>query len=223
MTALNFLLEPDRVCIATDTLALSLGGRSHKFATKIFPLPHLQLIICGTGLLQLATDWYLFVQTSAVVRSIIGLNKFAPAILRELWARHPEASGTSGTIYHFGFDEEAGYFRGFAFRSSNDFEEEELQQNAFGVKPPVLMPEIKTLPDGFIELVSRQREEDLRRPVQERIGVGGEVQFAILTQNSVTITTCHRFDDFEEIWEEMLANLKDPTGNSPNPVAPADA
>lgn len=210
MSSLIALLEPQSVCIATDTLSRRTDGGAHNFAAKIFPLPHLRTVICGTGLLNAIVDWYSVVETAMVVHDFEGLRRFAPKALRNLWARYSESSGGPVTIYHFGFDELSNCCRGVAFRSSSDFEPEEIMQNALLVKPaiPDMQPiDIDSLPESFIELMTLQQNWSRQNAFND---IGGEVIFCVLTPLSIMISACHRFEDFEELWGEMLANLNRP-------------
>ncbi len=57
MTAFNYILSPGQVLIATDSLASHPESkRPFNFVTKVFPLPHLAGVMCGTGGLQLAVE-----------------------------------------------------------------------------------------------------------------------------------------------------------------------
>src|SRR5690242_12026354 len=138
MSALNFILHPEAVFILTDSLALDgdpkRSPEPFAFWTKIFPLPHLNAAIAGTGVAQVILDWFLDIQSQVVTDNILFLDRIAPIRLQEIAARYPSVMST--TVYHFGLDVENGAFRGFAYRGTNNFQSEELP-HSFAMKPPL--------------------------------------------------------------------------------------
>lgn len=169
MTALNFILEKDAVCIAMDTLATCGDDKSpQSFASKMFPVPHLNGVICGTGIFEFVGKWFLFVNSAFVVKNMIHLDQYAPKELRKLYAevwKDADLPKASSTIYHFGYDERLKEFVGFAYRSESNFESEILKTNHAGYKPPPSMlvngdnPELECLPDSFIKIMTVQKKK----------------------------------------------------------------
>jgi hypothetical protein len=208
MSALNFVLQEDMVMVATDTLALSGDtNRPSHFQTKFYPIPHLDGIICGTGVSQFIAQWALQVQTSMLVKNIPHLNEFTTEQLRKLWTELRLNDVFTSTIYHFGYDADLEKFRGYVYRSEKNFISEELSYG-FGTKPPV--PNFKPTGnpvDDFKEVISIQREEDLSHPQENRIGIGGDIQLALLKPSQITIVHTHRFEDFEELYKQMCQEL----------------
>ena len=49
MSALNYVLDDRQVMVVTDSLASYLDRRPRSFQTKVFPLPHVNGVICGTS------------------------------------------------------------------------------------------------------------------------------------------------------------------------------
>jgi len=207
MSALNFYLQQDLLAVATDTLALA--GDTHlpsHFQAKMFPVLHLNGVICGTGISQLIVQWYVTAATAMLARSIPHLDQFTPDGLRRLAAATLPPLGSTSTIYHFGYDDDQARFRGFAYRSERNFESEELGYG-FGMKPPVEFAPSSNILEDFISLVSVQRESDLARPLQERLGIGGEVHVLLLQPGHIAMTRCHRFADFEALYDDMCTRL----------------
>src|SRR5690349_12489521 len=87
MTALNFALHDDCVLITTDSLGSGDDHVPRSFHTKVFPLPHVNGVICGTGALPLVLDWFVFVQLQLVAREVRFLSECAAAKLPEMAAR----------------------------------------------------------------------------------------------------------------------------------------
>jgi len=219
MSALLFLLQADGVYVATDSLSLAADTKKpFKYATKIFYLPHLQTIVCGTGSFDMVIDWYVLVQKNVVARNILYLNEIAPAQLRDMSKRLGLPNELSSTIYHFGFLEEENRFVGYVYRSAKEYASEQLPYSV-GFKPPdgiqqeVVLKDVldKGLPKGFVDLMKRQKEIDDAKPIQERLGIGGEVYFMVLNSSRAVMVTSHRFDDYMAVWNEMLENLKHPS------------
>ena len=77
-------------------------------------------------------------------------------------------------------------------------------QEGIGTKPPIDIGPFDSLPAGFIDIITRQRALDRAEPIENQLGIGGEVQFAVLTPEQLLMTTCHRFDDYETCLKDML-------------------
>jgi len=207
MSALNFLLQRDILAVATDTLALSAETHlpSH-FQSKMFPVLHLDGVICGTGIGQFVTQWYVLAATQMLTLSIPHLDQFTPTGLRSIASSNPLPTGSTSTIYHFGYDEDQGRFRGFAYRSEHDFASEELAYG-FGIKPVVDFEPTGVIPDDFIRLISLQRDHDLALPLAQRIGVGGDVHILLLHPGHIEMAKYHRFPDFRGLYTDMCTRL----------------
>ncbi|OXR38701.1 hypothetical protein PSJE_00280 [Pseudomonas jessenii] len=52
-----------------------------------------------------------------------------------------------------------------------------------------------------------QRTEDSALSLPERACIGGEVQCLLLQNKTMTIQTVHRFDDYEQLYEQMFDTL----------------
>lgn len=217
MSALVFLLTAEKVCVAMDSLALYGDTKEpFKYITKLYPLLHLRSLICGTGCMNLIDAWVSFVQPHIVAKDILFLDSIAPQSLNDLHKQLNLANETSATIYHFGFDDERQRLIGYAYRSKNDYRSEELQ-DGLGIKPDdgdVVQAALSVVtergfPDGFVDLISMQRENDRLRPLEGKVGIGGEVHIALLDKSQITMAVSHRFPDYESIFREMLSALND--------------
>jgi hypothetical protein len=212
MTALNFLFEPDRVCIVMDTLMVRPDTRRPLlYTSKIFTLPHLGGVMCGTGVMQLVIDWFVCIQTAVIVRDIPHLDQYAPNQLRAIAGKYDLNSKLTSTIYHFGYSEIDQRYRGFAYRSEKNFISEELEYG-FGIKPPVEFEPIQSLPKGFVEMMEQQRIEDRKKPTEDQVGIGGDIHLFVMTPEQMVLTRCHRFEDYESCYSKMLENLRTEKG-----------
>ena len=212
MTALLYLLEKNKVCIAMDSL--SIDGQTKepfKFVTKIFLLPHLKGVICGTGSLDIILDWHFYIQKNVLATDILFLDEIATEKLCEISENCDSNCDLATTVYHFGYNERSSEFIGFAYRGANSFESEELIYG-IGIKPfdgkleKIDLEELqqKGLPVGFIELMQKQKEYDDNLPKSKKIGIGGEIHFLYLDKNQTLLAVCHRFDDYNEALQKMF-------------------
>lgn len=202
MTAINILLEPRRVCVAMDTL-VARHGRPWRFTSKIFTVPHLGGAICGTGVLRFITDWFVQLQTEVLAPDLITLDAHVPGALRLLARAHHLDADNTTTIYHFGLDPRTERFRGFAYRSAHGFRSEELRHGRL-VKPPADGPVDGPLPAAFVQLMERQKAEDRALPPRERVGIGGDLHFLIMTPGRYDLHHCHRFAEYPDDYRAML-------------------
>lgn len=105
MTAINFMFNAETVVVAMDTLSISAEDRTpYKFISKIFPLPHLQSVMCGTGNLDLILEWYTTIQKNVISYDIDYFSDLTSDTLKKLKAKYPSEATT--TIYQFGYSHE---------------------------------------------------------------------------------------------------------------------
>ena len=221
MTALNFVLTPDAVHLVMDTLAMSGDQSGPKgFLSKIYPMPHLDGVVCGTGFQQPITEWCYTVQSSMLVADMVELDQYAPECLPAIFERHRQDTDIPGltvTLYHFGYSSALERFVGYAYRSENDFASEMFPAEVIAVKPGIpSIPEIKTVPDDLVAVVELQKEHDDSRPVDERVWIGGDIHYFWMEKNPesedgrpihMILHRCHRFPDYDDMLIEMRENL----------------
>jgi hypothetical protein len=216
MSALNWLLTDDIVLIATDTLASGVDLTPRSFGSKVFPLPHLRGVICGTGSREVVLGWYQLVSSQVLAQDIVFLDSIAPVHIKAISQRFTEYIGTS-TVYHFGFHPTEKRMCGFAYRSEKEFASERLGLG-MGVKPPhrdlisrfeEVVAGSRSLPTAFVDLIRQQRLRDDAEPIGKRVGIGGEVHLLEITPSKQSAWTAWRFEDFDEMFAEMLKRLSD--------------
>ena len=134
-----FFLAPTQAVVVTDTLATTTAGEPFLYVSKCYVVPHLDMVIAGTGYGQLGARWSCMVQENLLCRDIEMLDQHAPEAIAGLWARLQAESGPIGgtsTIYHFGRAESSGEYVGYAYRSADGFVSDP-RPHGFGVKPPL--------------------------------------------------------------------------------------
>lgn len=206
MTATIFNIAPHQVIVVTDTLAVAGDTRTpYFFTTKFYPLPHLHGAMFATGVGDLATQWFVKLERF-LVRDIHHLDEFARPTLQELGLQFGLNQTNTTTIYHIGYSEKESQYIGFAYRSIADFASERLEYG-LRTKPGVPDAADQSFPDDFIRLMEQQRADDLALPVESRVLIGGEIQALMLQDKEMTIQTVYRFDDYEELYEQMCNAL----------------
>ena len=110
MSSLIFGTDENQAIVATDTLAVLPDGKPFKYTTKTFILPHLKLIISGTGSAGFLSKWLVRINEVFIVPGIDSLDYHAPSDLAATWIRHKEELSaddgfTTTSVYHFGFSD----------------------------------------------------------------------------------------------------------------------
>jgi len=198
-----------------DTLSLRIDREPLKYVSKIFPLPHLRGVLCGTGSLNTVMDWHAYIQGQVIGNTMDIANKIAPSQLKSIHSKYDLNGTNEATIYHFGFNprEEGGRIRGFAFRSTKNFLPEKLN-DGIGIKPyddeiiKYLYDELESnggLNQGLlIKVMKLQKEKDDNGDPKERIGIGGSIHVFHLDRNRQFLWECYNFDDYDETFSKIL-------------------
>lgn len=210
MSSLIFCTQQDQVLVATDTLAVLPDGTPLTFTTKALILPHLRMMMAGTGAGGFLDRWFLRVNTGMIVAGIDNLNQHTPKSLADLWLEFkrektslPESQTT--TVYHFGFSENADkVIHAYAYRSANNFASESIGYGV-GAKPDCGVPENFEFPADIRGMMDEQRALQRTRPPGDRIYIGGEIQIHHLMQVGFNVYRLDRFDDFEADTRTMFA------------------
>lgn len=200
MSSLIFHTDRSQAFVATDTLATSNDGEPFMFTTKAFVIPHLRLIICGTGAGGFLGKWFIQVNDRMILRGIDNLDYHAPKSLSALWRGYKEESSPpdslTATVYHFGFSEEDSLIHSYVYRSTNDFKSETLP-DGIAVKPKCTIPDSDQRPIGIKKIMEEQRTTEASKPKDARVYIGGKIQIHHLTEFGFNIYTLDQFDDYE--------------------------
>ncbi|WP_144267127.1 hypothetical protein [Comamonas thiooxydans] len=184
--------------VATDTLAVDESGTPLNWTTKAIHIPHMRMIVAGTGLAGICSAWFSIINERMAVRGIESLNKFAQGQLKSLYNRCLEEigfpQGITTTIYHFGFSEDTNQVVAFAYRSTNDFRSERLGYGMHA-KPACNFETEAEFPLSIIEMMKSQRELEAAKPASERLHIGGEIQVLHMTPQGTNSVCMYRFDD----------------------------
>lgn len=199
MTALVFALLPEQVCIAMDTLVIGADDRMPlSFQRKFLSLPESDLVVAGTGHAGFINGWFRYLQSNLHGASIDDLNAETPSIFRAAVSAEGGLSGLTVTIYHFGYSAREHRYVGYAYRSEHDFRSDRLQY-ALGYKPEVTVTPNDDIrfPDFLIAIILEQQRQDCLLPITERVGIGGEIEFVVMSDRTIDVETVHRFPSYE--------------------------
>lgn len=207
MSSLIFYTDPTQIVVATDTLAVTPDGQPMLFTSKALHLPHLRMIIAGTGMGMFSGDWAMEVNHRMILDGIMNLDFHTPAALQTRWDKFrqdfklPESSTT--TVYHFGLSEDDESVVAFAYRSTSGFQSERLPQG-FGIKPECPLPEGGNLLEVIPQMMNLQREIQSKVAKDERIYIGGEVVVMQLTSSSFSVFHPHTFPERSQDMESIF-------------------
>ena len=124
------------------------------------PSPHEPCNRGYGGSAPLINDWFRFVNGSIIATDVDSLNLYAPTLLRNATAQSQGTDFTSTTLYHFGYSTTRNRYVGFAYRSTKNWEPDQLP-DALGFKPVVdVRPTEKIeFPQFFIDIISLNNAE----------------------------------------------------------------
>jgi hypothetical protein len=200
MSSLIFHTDESQVFIATDTLATSPDGEPFLFTTKAFVVPHLWMMMAGTGAGGFLGRWFIEVNDRMIVKGIDNLDYHTPEALARLWRGYRQEYSIpdefTTTVYHFGFADGEDAIHTYVYRSVNNFQSERLQYGV-GVKPECEIPEPYKFPFDIKKMMESQRAIQATRPKAERVYIGGEIMVHHLTHQGFTIYVLDEFEDCE--------------------------
>ena len=216
MTSLIYLFDESQAIIATDTLSSLCETLSpHKFTTKTLIVPHLKMIICGTGAGGFADHWFLTVNKKMIVPDIDYLDYHTPVNLNSLWQEFKKdfpPDDVTANIYHFGFSKKDDSIHAYVYRSTSDFKSERIK-DGMGYIPECTPIIPKCTPinplDAFPnikKMMREQREIQSSKSEQERINIGGEIQIHYLSKNGFNVFALERFEDYDAIEAAIYEN-----------------
>jgi len=202
------------VCVAMDSLCVDEDKRPLKYISKFILLPHLQCIICGTGMQELATKWFGFVQNSMVFKNVVDLDRHVQGHLKKISDELNIPINQTSTIYHFGVDKINDKMVGFAYRSENSYESEKLI-HGFGIRPnyediALKVTDLITQKGiilGIVNIISQLKEMDENLELEQQVGIGGEIHLVVLDKSGkYSVKSIHQFSDYDQDFSEMLEN-----------------
>jgi hypothetical protein len=209
MSSLIFCTEPEQAFIATDTLATLVDGNPFRFTTKAYIVPHLKMVIGGTGLGGVIDAWA-FQVNHMVVRDVDHLDYHTRDNLNRIWAdvqkKFSIPDDLTVTLYHFGFSLQDNTLHAYAYRSANDFRSERLEYG-LRVKPACSVPENYEFPTDIKKMMEEQRVIQAALPTSDRVYIGGAILVHHLTRDGFSVYELDRFDDYAATERAIYENF----------------
>lgn len=229
MSAIVGILKRDMAYVATDTLARDLFQEgdtyvkpSH-FASKTFHLPQFKSIFGVTGYQAVGLVFYEFLTQRCIGSYINSIVNIDPEIFREeIQIKH--SIPLHGTIYLYGVDNNSNEFKGYWLPVNKQDEPmtwrplKYTEQDTFAM---AMVPQVdnwsdqiiegpnKTMVDLMNELVIIQKRDDESKPIEQQVGIGGEIvvtQIAHTEEGKLIICSfvTHTFSDYDKHFDMML-------------------
>ena len=222
MSVVLLLQHPEKAIIVTDTIATdrSIGDRLQpsRFGMKLWTLPHMNMAFSFRGVSVLAHVWHHHLTDVAKCQDIEDVREEADESLRNLvkQAALDHGYAVSGEFVHLGFPHGSDRIVQYTYRSDTDYQCEALEvpesndddaaNVAFFMAPGPVTFAPTHIPDdvaGFVDLVSRIRDENARELVEDPIAIGGDL-FATYVENwKIRTVLWHRFPDYDTTWQTI--------------------
>lgn len=219
MTLLNYYLSDNEIILIMDTLSsYAVTKQPHCFCTKFFPLPHLDMIMCGTGLHNVIIKWFELLSSNMVAKDIDHLNEFTPNILKDIFKENILEKESATSIYHFGINKE-DKFIGYKYWSVDNFEPFALPRNGWAYKPDSeRLRRFLSSNDtyDFWDIVTLQYTNDKKEQFDKKVGIGGDIIVCSMSREGIGIKKLFSFIDSKIMFNEMLIELSKQNNPSRN-------
>lgn len=209
MSLLFFDQQEDGALIVTDTLVTVGDNVPVMFQSKVWQLPHLNMVMVLTGTANVGTAWYQAITTSYGLYDIESVNKITPDALNAIYAAMTTDFGHLGstTIYQFGFPEGYDKLVSYAYRSSESFKPERFAGSRFCVKPmpPEYQYAMPANQDDIVALAHEVRDFNSQILGEGGVAIGGELYATFVENGRIQTARCHRFADYDETRKAMCS------------------
>ena len=189
MTAINLHIAKSQAVICVDSQAsLPMSGEPAKFVSKAFPLMHIHTVVLGSGTFQFVLDWVRFIQEQSLATNVLDLDRITPEYLNKLVQKYSDQGLGQNTIYQIGYMEKDESIHAFSYRSNDQFTSKQYEYVSTVTKPPVEIPDVKTLPDDLYEAMVQQKIDDDKKATSEKVGIGGKCFAILVDRNGIFIS-----------------------------------
>jgi hypothetical protein len=211
VTAINFFIDFDAALVAMDAATFDRHGLPLTPCSKIWPLPHLGMALCGTGLTQFLLAWHEEIQTVITARDIGELDAVTPRSLLRVATSLSKAGQHDSAVYHFGWHPADRRMCGFEYRLANGFASTRLPFRGMTVSPP--SPNVTAIwersegdlsDESLAALMTEQKRLDDNGQFATRVGIGNEMHvLRILKGGTQCLKVAHQFPDRDEMFKKM--------------------
>ena len=210
MSSLIFEITDNSVAVAVDTMCVDELGSFRGHVSKAFAIPHLQVVIAGTGVLDVIERFFIAINSSSALNHD-ELAEKSGDLLAEIWedwkqsaeirrSSDGEAIGDPGittTVFQFGFSHAAGRYEAVQYHSGEGFRAERIPRsdNLFYKPPAPLLGEKQNGIAEIARIMLSQRAHESSKPASKRIHIGGDILLLCIDQQGVTIRKVYSFAD----------------------------
>jgi hypothetical protein len=169
----------------------------------------------------LAVEWFKqihhnFFSDVCNLKDVCDLNKETPSRLLKLSQCLSQSSTCTdttpstpleGKIFHFGYSLKETKYRGFVYKSKNDFSSKEITPQ-FNYQPSLaepITPQIQSeqeFIDSAIKVMKLQQAEQKKKLPADQIRIGGQVQVLTMAPDIMQIKIVHAFNDSGELHKQ---------------------
>jgi hypothetical protein len=104
MTAFICVIQPEKILIAMDTLAVDpIDKTPSYYLSKFIQRPESNIVVAGTGSAKLVQSWFDKVTENSDMICLEDLDLIAPTELRSLHQSDELNGVTDSTVYHLGY------------------------------------------------------------------------------------------------------------------------
>lgn len=172
MSILNWTFEPSRVAVITDTLGTNVPDNTPlAYLTKVWPLPHAGMMICGIGWAPPAIRfWQALYWECGDAIDIAETVREGSKVMRKTASECAAKFGyLESSVIAFGWDRGQGRMLGYRFDSGMDFAPVEIPYGRS------LHPPLQDAPQDWYEIAMAQQAEARRSDPACRVNIGGDV------------------------------------------------
>lgn len=197
MSLVNFLVKPDRILVAVD----SIGGtpKLHRHVNKLFPVPHAKMLLCGRGSMAfIAKVFNVCCLLSCVDEAREVLPSELPKLLHEVrteellhyvfsFGRFERPKPSAQEIYVFGWSDRLGEMTAIRLAKQLGARDFVLEEDLAGGVAPRLDGGFPVLDSTqAMMLVAAEQVGSAMRDDQS-IPIGGRLMLAELTRDAIMV------------------------------------
>lgn len=220
MSAIIAYLMPEQFLFATDTFVHEKndnGMRPVNFCSKVIYLPHLKTCVAFQGFGDTISQFFNFAQQKVIASNLYSLVLQTTKHFKVYLENSIEVSNLA-TLFLFGVNDQTDQLEvhkiTITSKGNNKYE-----QLPYGLlhKPEIINFEsfLTTFKDEspiqlLVNLMIEQKKQDALRVIQERAGIGGQVQITYLSYNKnnkdliIQMQMVNAFNDFDDTYFNML-------------------
>lgn len=212
MSAFIAVKNGDTIIVGADTLVTKEddgGFTPIQFVSKIFPIIMKKSLIVGVGCLETIHEWAQIAERNIFADNILTLDQFSTAAMQKYLL--PKYRDVYTCIYQYGFDL-SGHPHGFKYDSDQNYNSMEICDAVIirpGEKSALDTSGGENLTDIYFNNLQNLKRISELKSTNHRANIGGAMQIAVLTADGFNTKIDRYFDDYEELRDLILSNIKD--------------